>query len=188
MTAGSRQRLFLQFGAGNIGRSLCGQIFSAAGYEVVFVDAVAEIVAALNRERRYRIVVKDDLPPGTPAEIWVEGVRGILASDREAVAAAVAKADLIGTAVGAGALPHIFPLLAAGLARRRRPVSIIFCENLHDCVPLARRALRAALPPTASVYNPIDIIGDARSDRYRVALRAALDDPNVDAVLVLFTP
>lgn len=48
--------------------------------------------------------------------------------------------------------------------------------------------LRAALPPAASVFNPIDVIGDAGSDRYEVALRAALADPNVDAALVLFTP
>lgn len=60
--------------------------------------------------------------------------------------------------------------------------------KLAELTPATTAALRAALPPTASVYNPIDIIGDARSDRYRVALRAALDDPNVDAVLVLFTP
>jgi acetyltransferase len=48
--------------------------------------------------------------------------------------------------------------------------------------------LQAGLPPTASVFNPIDVIGDAAADRYEVALAAALADPNVDAVLVLFTP
>jgi acetyltransferase len=48
--------------------------------------------------------------------------------------------------------------------------------------------LQAQLPPTANFYNPIDIIGDAKSDRYRVGIKAALADPNVDAVLVLFTP
>ncbi len=48
--------------------------------------------------------------------------------------------------------------------------------------------LRAHLPPTANVYNPIDVIGDARSDRYRVAIDAALKDPGVDGVLVLLTP
>jgi acetyl coenzyme A synthetase (ADP forming)-like protein len=44
------------------------------------------------------------------------------------------------------------------------------------------------LPPTANIYNPIDIIGDARSDRYRIGLDAALKDANVDAVVVLLTP
>ena len=48
--------------------------------------------------------------------------------------------------------------------------------------------LQAQLPPTANVLNPIDIIGDAKSDRYNVGIKAALADPNVDAVLVLFTP
>ena len=32
--------------------------------------------------------------------------------------------------------------------------------------------LQRDLPPAASVFNPIDVIGDARSDRYRVALAA----------------
>lgn len=49
-------------------------------------------------------------------------------------------------------------------------------------------SLRAKLPPTANLFNPIDVIGDARSDRYEVGLKAALADPNVDGVIVLLTP
>ncbi|MBI2865471.1 MAG: acetate--CoA ligase family protein [Chloroflexi bacterium] len=48
--------------------------------------------------------------------------------------------------------------------------------------------LRASLTSTANVYNPIDVIGDARSDRYRVAVDAALADPGVDALVVILTP
>ncbi|MEF2144796.1 MAG: acetate--CoA ligase family protein [Desulfovibrionaceae bacterium] len=48
--------------------------------------------------------------------------------------------------------------------------------------------LRAALPTYASLYNPIDIIGDASAERYRVTLRAVLDDPGINAVMVLLTP
>ncbi len=54
--------------------------------------------------------------------------------------------------------------------------------------PKTQEHLRAHLPPTASVQNPIDLIGDAREDRYALALEAVLDDPNVDAVLVICTP
>jgi acetyl coenzyme A synthetase (ADP forming)-like protein len=50
------------------------------------------------------------------------------------------------------------------------------------------RQLRAALPPHASIGNPIDVIGDARHDRYQAALEIALRDPNVDGVIVLLTP
>jgi acetate---CoA ligase (ADP-forming) len=50
------------------------------------------------------------------------------------------------------------------------------------------KRLQQELPPTANVFNPIDVIGDAKADRYEIALRAALADPNVDGVIVLFTP
>ncbi|HEY3346136.1 MAG TPA: acetate--CoA ligase family protein [Nitrospirota bacterium] len=48
--------------------------------------------------------------------------------------------------------------------------------------------LRKSLPPTAGFFNPIDVIGDARADRYAAALEAALEDPGVDGALVLLTP
>ncbi|HUT30447.1 MAG TPA: acetate--CoA ligase family protein [Sedimentisphaerales bacterium] len=48
--------------------------------------------------------------------------------------------------------------------------------------------LAAKLPAAASLHNPIDVLGDAPADRYELALHAAVDDPNVDIVLVLLTP
>jgi acetyl coenzyme A synthetase (ADP forming)-like protein len=48
--------------------------------------------------------------------------------------------------------------------------------------------LRSSLPPTAAIYNPVDVIGDAKADRYLVALQAIESDENADAVLVLLTP
>jgi acetyltransferase len=48
--------------------------------------------------------------------------------------------------------------------------------------------LRSVLPPVASVYNPVDVIGDAKADRYGVAIEALLRDPNIDSLLVILTP
>jgi acetyltransferase len=48
--------------------------------------------------------------------------------------------------------------------------------------------LRAFLPHTASVYNPIDIIGDATQERYEKTLEVVLGDDMLHAVLVLLTP
>jgi len=45
--------------------------------------------------------------------------------------------------------------------------------------------LDAALPSTWSRSNPVDIIGDAGPDRYRLALEALLEDGEIDAVLVM---
>lgn len=48
--------------------------------------------------------------------------------------------------------------------------------------------LRAQLPDTAHVGNPIDVLGDATPERYLAAINAALDDGSVDAVIVILTP
>jgi acetyltransferase len=48
--------------------------------------------------------------------------------------------------------------------------------------------LDETLPPYWSKGNPIDILGDAKSDRYAAVLQACLDDENVDGVLIIYTP
>ena len=44
--------------------------------------------------------------------------------------------------------------------------------------------LNQVLLPTWSHGNPVDVIGDAQADRYQKAVRACLEDSNVDGVLV----
>jgi acetyltransferase len=48
--------------------------------------------------------------------------------------------------------------------------------------------LREVLPRNASLYNPVDIIGDSDENRYKAALDIILEDPNTDSVMVLMTP
>ena len=49
-------------------------------------------------------------------------------------------------------------------------------------------ALKKRLPAAASVGNPIDVLGDAEPDRYVMALNAAQEDEQVDAIIVILTP
>lgn len=49
-------------------------------------------------------------------------------------------------------------------------------------------ALKSHLPVTANVHNPVDVIGDAGSDRYEIALTAVIHDTNVDGAIVILTP
>lgn len=49
-------------------------------------------------------------------------------------------------------------------------------------------ALKSFLPSAASTHNPIDILGDARSDRYSQVVERVAQDPNVDAIIVILTP
>ena len=47
--------------------------------------------------------------------------------------------------------------------------------------------LNGVLPPFWSKGNPIDVLGDARVDRYKAAVEACLNDDTIDGVLVIFT-
>jgi len=41
------------------------------------------------------------------------------------------------------------------------------------------------LPPIVSTRNPVDLVGDADAERYRLAIDALLEDPNVDEIVVI---
>ncbi|MFO7760011.1 MAG: acetate--CoA ligase family protein [Thermodesulfobacteriota bacterium] len=49
-------------------------------------------------------------------------------------------------------------------------------------------ALKEKLPSSASVNNPVDVLGDAAPERYRAAIIAAQNDESVDAIVVILTP
>lgn len=48
--------------------------------------------------------------------------------------------------------------------------------------------LKQGLPAAASLYNPIDVVGDADAARYDHAIRTVMDDPNVACVVALLAP
>jgi len=168
------------FGAGNIGRSFVGQLFARAGYRVVFVDICQPLVDALNREGRYRIEIKDR----KPETIWVEGVSAIHGGDKEAVAEAVVKADILATAVGPGALPHIHPAIAAGLALRKQrgrgPIDIIICENLRNAAQVFAQGLEEHLPADFPISDCVGLVETSIGKMVPIMPEAALcEDPLV---------
>lgn len=132
----------VQFGAGNIGRGFVGHLFAAAGYEVVFVDVAAELVAALNARRSYPLRL---VGPDRFETVTVAPVRAVPAGDAEAVAQEVAACALACTAVGAPALPGVAPLLAAGIRRRQEPLDVLLFENRLHVSRLMRELLRPHL-------------------------------------------
>jgi acetyl coenzyme A synthetase (ADP forming)-like protein len=60
--------------------------------------------------------------------------------------------------------------------------------NLAEFSEETTAKLKAALPAAASSRNPVDLVGDARSDRYRAALEMVLKDRGVDGVIAILTP
>ncbi|WP_028449270.1 bifunctional acetate--CoA ligase family protein/GNAT family N-acetyltransferase [Chitinibacter tainanensis] len=65
-------------------------------------------------------------------------------------------------------------------------------HELHVQLPRLSEAtiaeLDQLLPPQAQHFNPVDILGDAGPERFKAATEIVLRDPNVDGVLVVFTP
>ncbi|MGA3109639.1 MAG: CoA-binding protein, partial [Candidatus Bathyarchaeia archaeon] len=50
------------------------------------------------------------------------------------------------------------------------------------------KVMNGALPPYWSRGNPLDILGDADVSRYELAVKTCIADPNVDGLLVIYTP
>lgn len=60
--------------------------------------------------------------------------------------------------------------------------------EMAKLTPETVEGLKPHLPPTASVGNPVDVIGDADAKRYRIALEAIVRDRNVDGIIPIWTP
>mgnify|MGYP006287090337 CR=1 FL=1 len=142
-------RTIVIFGAGKIGRSFIGQLFSRSGYRAVFIDIFAPVIEELNRRGGYEVVIKGEQETVIP----VTNVSGIRADQSDKVAEAVARADIAATCVGKNALPSVFPLITAGLEKRAadsgesNPLDIIIAENIRDARKLFSRELRKQLHP-----------------------------------------
>lgn len=59
---------------------------------------------------------------------------------------------------------------------------------LADLSPETMASLNEKMPPFWSRGNPIDILGDADTTRYRSALKACLTNQNADGILTILTP
>jgi len=60
--------------------------------------------------------------------------------------------------------------------------------KLADLTNRVQQKLGMKLPAAANVKNPVDVLGDALADRYKIALRSVVNDKKVDAVIVILTP
>ncbi len=60
--------------------------------------------------------------------------------------------------------------------------------QIAELGPEVRMQLQSFLPATASVGNPIDMVASAGPEEYRQAIEAVLTAPDVDALIVVFTP
>lgn len=161
-----------------------------------FVDAVSQLV----RGKPFVALTAGSSDAGAKA---VSSHTGSLAGSRVAYDAAFRKAG----AIRAATVEELFDL-AEGFSRQPLPmcpgVAILTnaggpailatdaCEALgvalSDFDTPTTAALREVLPAAASVYNPVDILGDAEAERFEKAARILVRDPGVGSLVVILTP
>ena len=122
----------VMYGAGNIGRGFIGQLFHMSGYEISFIDVNMTVIDKLNTDGQYPIYITEG---DGYREYTVTGVHGVNGRDNDAIAEAIAEADIMATAVGVNILKFIAAPFAGGVRRRmqlgiKEPLNVIICENL----------------------------------------------------------
>ena len=147
------------FGAGKIGRSFIGQLFSRSGYEVVFIDIDQNIVDALNQKHSYKVIICDT----SPEIIVVDNVRGVQGQDEEKVICEIISADIIAVSIGKNGLKHIVPTLARGLLAREnvcpgRKIDIVLAENMRNADVFMRDELAKVLPESYPLNKYVGLV------------------------------
>ena len=144
----------VMYGAGNIGRGFIVQSFYESGYETALIDVNMAVVDRLNADGRYPVYITKN---GEYEIHPVERVRGVDGRDVQAVAEAIAEADVMATAVGVNVLKFIAPNIAAGVTRRfelgiETPLNCIVCENMIGADHYLSEMIRGYLSPEAAAY------------------------------------
>lgn len=123
-------------GPGRIGCGFAGHLLHRSGFDVSFVGR-EPTVSQLRAAGRYvvrltdgRTTREEEVPCGDAFDLH----------DAKA-AKRIARADVVCVAVGVDSLGAIAPVLARGLARARRPVNVIACENAEDAGTRLRDAV-----------------------------------------------
>lgn len=142
----------VHFGAGNIGRGFVAQFLHASGYEVIFADVNDEIIAELQAADSYHV---HEVGEESRSSV-VDGYTAINSRTHEhEVVAAIARADVVTTAVGARILQFIAPVIAKGLDARPKDapkVAIIACENALNGTDILAAEVRKHAPAHNAIF------------------------------------
>ncbi len=144
-------KLAVHFGAGNIGRGFVAQSLHESGYEVIFADVSDDLIGALQAQSSYHVI---EVGEGAQTRV-VDNYRALNSRTHEAeVAAAIAAADIVTTAVGARILRFVAPVIARGLNERTRaePLVVIACENAIGGTDMLAAEVRKHSPAHNAVF------------------------------------
>jgi mannitol-1-phosphate 5-dehydrogenase len=138
------------WGAGRIGRGFVADLFSTQ-YHIVFIDQSEKLVESLRKRGQYTVVSAS----GTDRQDrLITGYDVLSTSQEDAVAQALAVADLVAVAVFPRDFPAVVEQMLPGLLQRHSrlpdtPLDIILCTNLLHAAPVFQEYLSRSLPKEA---------------------------------------
>lgn len=148
------------FGAGKIGRSFIGQLFSLSGYEVVFVDINKKLISELNQKKQYNVVIKDNT---SSKVLIIKNVRGVCLNDSAQVVCELADANISALSVGQQGLSGAIPVIARALVLRRElngeiPLDFIIAENMRNSDQYIGEELGRLMPQDYPFYELVGLV------------------------------
>jgi len=181
------EKKLVLFGAGKIGRSFIGQLFSRSGFEVVFVDINKTLIDEINSKKQYKVVIKSDT---TDEVLLIENVRGVCLSDSGQVISELAGATMAALSVGQQGLPDSLPLIAMALIKRRKlfgewPLDFIIAENMRNADQYLHCELEKYLPAD---YPQDKLIGLVETSIGKMVPIMSLKDMQEDPLQVFAEP
>jgi len=179
----NKDRLAVQFGAGNIGRGLMGQLLWEGGFDIVFIDADVSLAEHLNRRGSYPLRLLDAYSRSI-RELTINNFQSLDTGRHAEIAEAIAEARVVATAVGVANLDAIAPLLAAGVRRRFErkagPLDVYLCENMLGAAAMLAQEVTGLLSGQAKAWAGRNI-GFVGTSVARIVggpgVRSSQDDP-----------
>ena len=145
------------------------------------------------------------IAPGSSekAKLAISSHTGSLASSYDTITAAVKKSNVI-LAENSEDLFKLIVLINQNVIPNGKKIAIITNAGgpgilatdsvekegleLTEIGEKTKQKLLKVLPRESNIKNPVDILGDAKSDRYELAIQAVLEEKDVDSIFAILTP
>jgi len=159
-------------GAGRLAAGYVAPLLADAGWQVVLVTRSSEVVTAVQTAGGVTVCVAG----ARGGRRWVSGVRAMDRLD-PGLPDLVARADMVATSVGPGALREVGrwlgPLLRGRLDARREPLNVLTFENHRRAPELLADGLLASTPSLAGeIGHRLGLVGAVA---WQVASRREID-------------
>jgi len=120
----------LILGAGKIGRGFLAQLFSSAGWSLVFVDQSPGLIDRLNESSSYPVYLAGS--KGNMESFEVKGYRALHTSQTEMIHEELQSSEIAAMAVPAADFESAVKILHPGLLQRLsnpHPFNLVLCAN-----------------------------------------------------------